>query len=776
MNFKIHLTFSFLFSSFLFAEIKGTVMDQSTDEPLQGVNITGEKTGTATNESGEFSIDVPHGTELEFSHIGYHSISQLAKNGMSVEMSPAVIKSGEIIVRAGLSDESLQKTTASVTVFTPDDIRESAADHFQTLIDQIPNLNWAGGTSRPRYFQIRGIGERSQYFGEGSPNHSVSYEIDGIDLSGIGMVGGMIDIDQIEVARGSQSTVFGNNAIAGSITLSSTEPERKNSINLYHKLGSDNLKNTGITANLKGYKGLLFRVSLYKNYQDGFRKNKFFDVRNTNKKDETFLRLKMNLGLNENITVKNTVLLSNMDNGYDAWAPDNNDEYITYTDQPGKDSQKTKALASKLVFNQKDFSVMVKISSSYSELVHSYDGDWGNNAFWEDSTTYGFDSYYHGYYLPNQYFDKTNRSKRNTNTELRIYNQKAVVGIYLKNLVEKDEAEGYLFGGEGNVARANSDYDIDVKAFYAKLKSNLTKKVSIANSFRYESNDITYLGQSFGYANDTIPSVDASKRFNLNGFKSSITYNLNSYSNLFAHVSLGYKTGGVNQQPYVSTENRIYSPEYLSSYEISFKNKTDRFFTSLSYFYNDRIDQQLSISAQQNASDPNSFYYFTTNSGGKGFSRGVEIDFNAKISNRLSLKTALAYLDTWTNKFSYTTSNNNVQSGGGREAAMAPKISSSATLTYKHNLLFITLSQNYKDEYYYSDSHDQKSVPYSLLNLTLGKSFGKTTATIWIRNAMDERYTTRGFYFKLIPPTYPDELWKSYGDPRQIGVTIDYTF
>jgi len=644
------------------------------------------------------------------------------------------------------------------------------------LIDQIPNLNWAGGTSRPRYFQIRGIGERSQYFGEGSPNHSVSYEIDGIDLSGIGMVGGMIDIDQIEVARGSQSTVFGNNAIAGSITLSSTEPERKNSINLYHKLGSDNLKNTGITANLKAYKGLLFRVSLYKNYQDGFRKNKFFDVRNTNKKDETFLRLKMNLGLNENITVRNTVLLSNMDNGYDAWAPDNNDEYITYTDQPGKDSQKTKALASKLVFNQKDFSIMAKISSSYSELVHSYDGDWGNNAFWEDSTTYGFDSYYYGYYLPNQYFDKTNRSKRNTNTELRIYNQKAVVGIYLKNLVEKDEAEGYLFGGEGNVARANSDYDIDVKAFYAKLKSNLTKKVSIANSFRYESNDITYLGQSFGYANDTIPSVDASKRFNLNGFKSSITYSLNSYSNLFAHVSLGYKTGGVNQQPYVSTENRIYSPEYLSSYEISFKNKTDRFFTSLSYFYNDRIDQQLSISAQQNASDPNSFYYFTTNSEGKGFSRGVEIDFNAKISNRLSLKTALAYLDTWTNKFSYTTSNNNVQSGGGREAAMAPKISSSATLTYKHNLLFITLSQNYKDEYYYSDSHDQKSVPYSLLNLTLGKSFGKTTATIWIRNAMDERYTTRGFYFGLIPPTYPDELWKSYGDPRQIGVTIDYTF
>ena len=83
---------------------------------------------------------------------------------------------------------------------------------------------------------------------------------------------------------------------------------------------------------------------------------------------------------------------------------------------------------------------------------------------------------------------------------------------------------------------------------------------------------------------------------------------------------------------------------------------------------------------------------------------------------------------------------------------------------------------SFKDEYYFSDSHNQKSEPYSLLNLTLGKSFGKTTATIWARNVLDERYTTRGFYFGLIPPDYLDQLWQSYGDPRQVGMTVDYTF
>ncbi|MEO2044581.1 MAG: TonB-dependent receptor, partial [Nitrospinaceae bacterium] len=90
--------------------------------------------------------------------------------------------------------------------------------------------------------------------------------------------------------------------------------------------------------------------------------------------------------------------------------------------------------------------------------------------------------------------------------------------------------------------------------------------------------------------------------------------------------------------------------------------------------------------------------------------------------------------------------------------------------------MFASAQMSFKDEYYFSDSHNQKSEPYSLLNLTLGKSFGKTTATIWIRNALDERYATRGFYFGLIPPDYPDQLWKSFGDPRQVGITLDYTF
>ena len=108
---------------------------------------------------------------------------------------------------------------------------------------------------------------------------------------------------------------------------------------------------------------------------------------------------------------------------------------------------------------------------------------------------------------------------------------------------------------------------------------------------------------------------------------------------------------------------------------------------------------------------------------------------------------------------------------------MSPTITGSLRLNYSNDSgIFGSIRTSYKSGYFYSDSKNEKAESYILTTLALGKSFGKTAAKIWIRNAFDERFTTRGFYFGLIPPDYPDQLWKSYGDPRQIGVSMDYKF
>ena len=136
-------------------------------KPLSDVNISTGQIGTVTNQKGEFTLDVKEGVELEFSHIGYRSFRKKAKNGMKIHLLKKVFKLGEIIVESGLKNESFLRSTNSIDVIQQKEIRDSGADHLQEIVDRISNLNWAGGTSRPRYFQIRGIGERSHYFGEG---------------------------------------------------------------------------------------------------------------------------------------------------------------------------------------------------------------------------------------------------------------------------------------------------------------------------------------------------------------------------------------------------------------------------------------------------------------------------------------------------------------------------------------------------------------------------------------------------------------------------------
>ena len=300
----------FLFQRTILASdiLTGIVVSAQYQIPIEGVNIKCGKEGTTSDSEGKFEIK-PDSDSISFSHIGFENTTVEIKNSMYIKMTRKIIETNEIIVRSSMLKSSPFESSTSLAVFTKKDIEDQNFDHFQNAIDQIPNLNFSGGTSRPRYFQIRGIGERSQYFGEGSPNHSVGYEVDGIDLSGIGMVGSTIDINQIEISRGPQTTIFGNNSIAGLITIDSAEPETKQVIKIIHKTGNDNTKNTGMIANLKIFKNLYGRFTVLKNYQNGFRTNKYFDVNNTNKKDETLLRFKINIPIGNNLIVKNLSLI-----------------------------------------------------------------------------------------------------------------------------------------------------------------------------------------------------------------------------------------------------------------------------------------------------------------------------------------------------------------------------------------------------------------------------------------------------------------------------------
>src|ERR1700692_4299495 len=128
----------------------------------------------------------------------------------------------EIVVTAGLRSTSVAELPQSVTVIDRDTLRSAGVQHFEDVLGLIPNLNWAAGTSRPRFFQLRGIGEVEQY--QGAPNPSVGFLIDDIDFSGVGMPATLFDTQQIEVLRGPQGTAYGANALAGLISVRTADP------------------------------------------------------------------------------------------------------------------------------------------------------------------------------------------------------------------------------------------------------------------------------------------------------------------------------------------------------------------------------------------------------------------------------------------------------------------------------------------------------------------------------------------------------------------------
>src|ERR1700684_43736 len=128
----------------------------------------------------------------------------------------------EIVVTATLRSTSVAELPQSVTVLDRDTLQGAGVQHFEDVLGLIPDLNWAAGTSRPRFFQLRGIGEVEQY--QGAPNPSVGFLIDDIDFSGVGMPATLFDTRQIEVLRGPQGTVYGANALAGLISVRTEDP------------------------------------------------------------------------------------------------------------------------------------------------------------------------------------------------------------------------------------------------------------------------------------------------------------------------------------------------------------------------------------------------------------------------------------------------------------------------------------------------------------------------------------------------------------------------
>ena len=282
---------------------------------------------------------------ISCSAIASTTIAFLLSNG--VLASPTI---EEVYVTSDFHSPEINTLANSVTVFNDTLIKKNGAQHLENLLGRAPNVNYSSGASRGRFFQIRGIGERSQFVAPLNP--SVGTYVDGIDFTGFGGAATLLDIDQVEVLRGSQGTRFGANALAGVINLKSVDPSAENQG--YLKTSASSYNGISVETAVGGLLNdqWLYRAAIVKTASDGFIKNTTLNKKDTNNIDELTSRLKLRYLAADNLTIDFTALHLDIDNGYDAFSLDDNRN--TMSDQPGHDRQKSTAFAINSSWNKSD--------------------------------------------------------------------------------------------------------------------------------------------------------------------------------------------------------------------------------------------------------------------------------------------------------------------------------------------------------------------------------------------------------------------------------------
>ena len=437
---------------------------------------------------------------------------------------------------------SLQKTASSLSVIASDEINARNAQNLEEIIARTPNVNFSSGTQRARYYQIRGIGERSQF--KEPINPSVGLVIDGIDFSSVGSIASTFDVEQVEVYRGPQGTRFGANAMAGMINITSNKPSDTFEGKVRLSAGNYDSYSAGLVLSGPATKKVNYRLAVEQYSSDGFIENDFLNRDDTNNRDEFTMRGKLAIQATDDLTIDITTFVADFDNGYDAFSLDNTRQ--TLSDQPGFDRQDTKALATTFTYQGfNDFTLESIFSYADSTLDYGYDEDWafvGIRPDWEYSSE-------------DQYF----RDKTSATAELRavskpggeIFNKSTawVTGLYFKQ-EKTDLLRKYTYLS----ADFTSTFDTDNIAAFVQFDSQLDKKLSLTTGLRLERRNSDY--------NDS-EMLAFSPNDTMVGGKVVLSYQMDKNNLFYGSINRGYKAGGANTEGSLPADLREFSPEYL---------------------------------------------------------------------------------------------------------------------------------------------------------------------------------------------------------------------
>ena len=319
-----------------------------------------------------------------------------------------------------------------------------------------------------------------------------------------------------------------------------------------------------------------------------------------------------------------------------------------------------------------------------------------------------------------------------------------------------------------------SNFDTQSIAVYGQLDSRLNAQWSLSTGLRVEQRDADYI-KSDGFT-DNVDDI-------MVGGKVVLSYQQNEDNLWYGSINRGYKAGGTNTDGSLSDNLRTFNPEYLLNYELGYKVSLldNAAFIRTAIFYMDREDAQIKSSFSTVVENTPEFtpYYDNASSASN---LGIELEAGWQINDLFELYGSLGLLDTEFNDFI----NAYGESLDKREQAHAPNYQFNLGINIQPtDRWLVNLSVDGKDEFYFSNSHDEKSKSVALLNASITYLADDYQIKLWTRNLTDENYTNRGFYFRDSDGSpfgndprdgYAAKQYTQLAEPLVFGVTVDYQF
>ncbi|KFF06558.1 TonB-dependent receptor [Flavobacterium reichenbachii] len=220
----------FTFSISFAQKIEG-VVTTNTNTPLEAVNVVikGTTSSTTTDQNGKFVLDTRGKLPLTIlvQYVGYKTaeieVTTLDAPPLTILLNEEN-ELGEVVVSSRRRIEKVQDVPIAVSVITGKQAEQTGAFNVNRIKELVPSVQLYSSNPRNTGINIRSLGSPFGLTNDGI-DPGVGFYVDGVYYARPAATTlDFIDVEQIEVLRGPQGSLFGKNTTSGAFNITTRKP------------------------------------------------------------------------------------------------------------------------------------------------------------------------------------------------------------------------------------------------------------------------------------------------------------------------------------------------------------------------------------------------------------------------------------------------------------------------------------------------------------------------------------------------------------------------